>query len=51
MSDSSLNTYIHLEPHVSEQPVYRDEAFVVTHPWIRYYEPGVPVKQGWYEFT
>jgi len=42
MSDSSINTHTHLEPHVSEQSANRDEAFVVTHPWIRHYEPGVP---------
>ncbi len=42
MSDSSVNPHTHLEPHVSEQPANRDEAFVVTHPWIRHYEPGVP---------
>src|SRR5437764_15436841 len=42
MSDSSLNTHTHLEPHGSKQPIDRDEAFVVTHPWIRHYEPGVP---------
>jgi long-chain acyl-CoA synthetase len=42
MSDSSINTHTHLEPQVSEQPANRDEAFVVTHPWIRHYEPGVP---------
>src|SRR5579864_1149846 len=42
MSDLSLNTHTHLEPHVSEQPANRDEAFVMRHPWIRHYEPGVP---------
>ncbi len=42
MSDSSVNNHTHLEPHVSEQPANRDEAFVVTHPWIRHYEQGVP---------
>lgn len=42
MSDLSVNTYTHLEPHVSEQSAKRDEAFVVTHPWIRHYEQGVP---------
>ena len=42
MPDSSLNTHTHLEPHVSEQQANGDEAFVVTHPWIRHYEPGVP---------
>jgi long-chain acyl-CoA synthetase len=42
MSDLSVNTYTHLEPHVSEQPDNRDEAFVVTHPWVRHYEQGVP---------
>jgi long-chain acyl-CoA synthetase len=42
MSDLSINTHTHLEPHVSEQPDNRDEAFVVTHPWIQHYEPGVP---------
>ncbi len=42
MSDSSLNNRTDLEAHVSEQPIDRDEAFVVTHPWIRHYEPGVP---------
>src|SRR5215469_3905144 len=42
MSDSSLNTHTHLELQGSEQPVNGDEAFVVTHPWIRHYEQGVP---------
>jgi long-chain acyl-CoA synthetase len=42
MSDSSVNNRTHLEPHVSEQQAKRDEAFVVTHPWIRHYEQGVP---------
>ena len=42
MSNSSLNTHTHMEAHVSEQPAKRDEAFVVTHPWIRHYEQGVP---------
>ncbi len=41
MSDSSINTHTHLEPHISEQSAKLDEAFV-THPWIRHYEPGVP---------
>lgn len=43
MSDASINTHAHLEPHVSDQPINQDEVFVVTHPWIRHYEPGVPV--------
>ena len=42
MSDLSINTHTHLEPHVSEQSASRDETFVVTHLWIRHYEPGVP---------
>jgi long-chain acyl-CoA synthetase len=42
MSDSSLNTHTHLEPPGSEQSANGDEAFVVTHPWIQHYEPGVP---------
>jgi long-chain acyl-CoA synthetase len=42
MSDLSVNIHTHVEPHVSEQPAKRDEAFVVTHPWIQHYEPGVP---------
>jgi long-chain acyl-CoA synthetase len=42
MSHSSVNTHTHLEPHISEQSANGDEAFVVTHPWIRHYEPGVP---------
>jgi long-chain acyl-CoA synthetase len=42
MSDLSINTYTHMEPHVSERPDNRDEAFVVTHPWIQHYEQGVP---------
>jgi long-chain acyl-CoA synthetase len=42
MSDSSLNTHTHLEAHGLEQQANRDEAFVVTHPWIRHYEQGVP---------
>jgi long-chain acyl-CoA synthetase len=41
MSDLSVNTSTHLEPHVS-QPANPDEAFVVAHPWIRHYEQGVP---------
>jgi long-chain acyl-CoA synthetase len=43
MSDASINTHAHLEPPVSDQPINQDEVFVVTHPWIRHYEPGVPV--------
>jgi long-chain acyl-CoA synthetase len=31
-----------MEPRVSDQPDNRDEAFVVTHQWIRHYEQGVP---------
>jgi long-chain acyl-CoA synthetase len=42
MSDLLFNTHIHMEPHVSEQQANRDEAFVVTHPWIQHYEQGVP---------
>jgi hypothetical protein len=42
MSNSSVNPHTHLKPPVSEQPADRDEAFVVTHPWIRHYEQGVP---------
>jgi long-chain acyl-CoA synthetase len=43
MSDSSINTHTNLEePRVSEQPANGDDAFVVTHPWIRHYEQGVP---------
>lgn len=42
MSDLSVNTHTYLEPHISEQPVNGDEAFVVTHPWIQHYEQGVP---------
>jgi long-chain acyl-CoA synthetase len=42
MSESSLNNHTHPEPPVSEQPANGNEAFVVTHPWIRHYEPGVP---------
>jgi long-chain acyl-CoA synthetase len=42
MSDSSINTHTHLEPHGLEQQAKWDDAFVVTHPWIRHYEQGVP---------
>ena len=42
MSDSSINTHTHLDPHGLEQQANRDDAFVVTHPWIRHYEQGVP---------
>src|SRR5215470_10236583 len=42
MADASINTHAHLEPHVSAQPINQDGAFVVTHPWLRHYEPGVP---------
>jgi long-chain acyl-CoA synthetase len=42
MSDSLLNTHTRLELPVSERQANRDEAFVMTHPWIRHYEPGVP---------
>jgi long-chain acyl-CoA synthetase len=42
MFDLSVNAHPHPEPHVSEQPANGDEAFVVTHPWIRHYEQGVP---------
>jgi long-chain acyl-CoA synthetase len=42
MSNLSVNNRTNLEPHGSEQPANGDEAFVVTHPWIRHYEQGVP---------
>jgi long-chain acyl-CoA synthetase len=42
MPNSSVNNHTHPEPHVFEQPAKGDDAFVVTHPWIRHYEPGVP---------
>jgi long-chain acyl-CoA synthetase len=42
MSDLSVNIHTQLEPHGSEQPADRDEAFVATRPWIRHYEQGVP---------
>ncbi len=42
MPDSSINNRTDLEAHGLEQQANRDEAFVVTHPWIRHYEPGVP---------
>ena len=42
MSDLTVNTDSHMEPHVSEQLANVYEAFVVTHPWIRHYEQGVP---------
>ncbi len=42
MSDLSVNNDTHMKQHVSEQPANRDEAFVVTHPWVRHYEQGVP---------
>ena len=42
MSDLSVNTGTHMGPHASEQSANGDEAFVVTHPWIRHYEQGVP---------
>lgn len=42
MSNSPVNNRTHLESHVSEQPTNRDGAVVVTHPWIRHYEQGVP---------
>ena len=42
MSESSLNIHTHLEPHELEQQANQDESFVVTHPWIRHYEQGVP---------
>jgi hypothetical protein len=38
MSNSSINTHTHLEPHVSEQLANGDEAFVVTH---HAHAPGV----------
>src|SRR5215469_15897002 len=44
MSDLSVNNHTRMEPHVSEQPAKRDEAFVVTHPWIQHYEQGVPAQ-------
>src|SRR5215469_3523417 len=40
MTDSLAN--MHLEPPSSEQAANQDEAFVVTHPWVRHYEQGVP---------
>jgi long-chain acyl-CoA synthetase len=42
MSDLSVNNDTQMEPHRHEQPMNRDETFVLTHPWIRHYEPGVP---------
>ncbi len=44
MYDSSINTHTHMEPHVPEQQANGDDAFVVTHPWIRHYEQGVPAQ-------
>jgi long-chain acyl-CoA synthetase len=44
MSDSLVNNNTHLESHVPEQQAKQDEAFVVTHPWIRHYEQGVPAQ-------
>lgn len=42
MSDSSVNYHTHMESHASDQSANRDDVFVVTHPWIRHYEQGVP---------
>ena len=42
MSDLSVNNRTHLEPPVSEPSANPGEAFVVTHPWIQHFEPGVP---------
>ncbi len=42
MSDSSVNNDTRREQQAPEQPANLDEAFVVTHPWIRHYEQGVP---------
>jgi long-chain acyl-CoA synthetase len=42
MSDITVNTDTQMEPHFSKQSANVDEAFVVTHPWIRHYEQGVP---------
>ena len=42
MSNLSINNYTGLEPYGREQPINQDEAFALTHPWIRHYEPGVP---------
>ena len=42
MSNPSADNYTHMEPYVSEPPGSQGEAFVTTHPWLRYYEEGVP---------
>lgn len=42
MSDSSVINKAYMEPHLSAQAFQGDEAFFVTHPWVRHYEQGVP---------
>src|SRR5436305_15044421 len=42
MFDSSVINKIRMEPGISTQAFHGDEAFFVTHPWVRHYEQGVP---------
>ena len=44
MSNLSVNNRASLEPPGSEQAANPEKAFVVTHPWIHHYEPGVPAQ-------
>ena len=42
MSDVPTRNHDEKGPHVSHPAFYEDETFLITHPWIRHYEQGVP---------
>lgn len=42
MSNLSITNKAHGEPYSYAQAFQGDEAFLVTHPWVRHYEQGVP---------
>jgi long-chain acyl-CoA synthetase len=43
MSDVSINNNAPKEPYASTQTSQDDDTFLASHPWVRHYEPGVPV--------
>jgi long-chain acyl-CoA synthetase len=42
MSNLSITNKAHGEPYSYAQAFHVDEAYLVTHPWVRHYEQGVP---------
>jgi long-chain acyl-CoA synthetase len=42
MSNLSITNKAHGEPYTYTQAFHRDEAYLVTQPWVRHYEQGVP---------